>query len=120
MQGEYEKINSLRIIRVAKNLNQEDFAKYFLCTKAYISSVEHGNKKMSLTTLRCGLNEINISTSDYFVLEELRDYLINMHVDRNYIYRCMLAKALGMVSPELKEQAESLVSEMLQKTPKHR
>ena len=120
MQQEYENLNSLRIIRIAKDLNKGNFAKHFLCTTAYISAVEHGKRKMRLATLRSGLNEMNISLDDYFALEELRDSLINMDVDRNYMYRCMLAKALGIVSPELKEQAESLVSEMLQKTPKHR
>ena len=75
---------------------------------------------MRLATLRSGLNEMNISLDDYSALEKLRDSLINMDIDKNYMYRCMLAKALGIVSLELKEQAESLVSEMLQKTPKHR
>ena len=36
MQNENHNLNALRIIRIAKDLNQEEFAKYFLCTKAYI------------------------------------------------------------------------------------
>lgn len=122
MQQEYENLNPLRIIRIAKDLNKGDFAKYFLCTTAYISALEHGKRKMRLATLRSGLNEMNISLDDYSALEKLRDSLININIDidKNYMYRCMLAKALEIVSPELKEQAESLVSQMLQKTPKHR
>lgn len=40
MQQEYENLNPLRIIRIAKDLNKGDFAKYFLCTTAYISALE--------------------------------------------------------------------------------
>lgn len=58
---------------------------------------------MRLATLRSGLNEMNISLDDYSALEKLRDSLINMDIDKNYMYRCMLAKALGIVSLELKE-----------------
>ena len=51
---------------------------------------------------------------------ELKDELINLNVEKEFAYRTMLARALGIVSPDLKEDAEKLVNEMLNKARKHR
>ena len=120
MQSEVHNLNALRLIRTVKDLNQEEFAKYFLCTKAYISSVERGKRQMTFRTLKGGLNEMQISIAGYFELEELRDYMIGINVDSLSIYRCMLAKAIGLVNPNLKDQAELLITQIIHKESKHR
>lgn len=120
MKSENHNLSALRIIRIAKDLNQEEFAEYFLCTKAYISSVEHGKRQMHLRTLKSGLNEMKISIVDYFNLEELRDYMLKIDMDSLSIYRCMLAKAIGLVNPDLKEQSELLVMQILNKKSRQR
>lgn len=120
MQSEVHNLNPLRLIRTAKDLNQEEFAGYFLCTKAYISAVEHGKRQMTFRTLKSGLTEMQISVEDYFELEKLRDYMIEMNIDSLSVYRCMLAKAIGLVNPDLKEQAELVVTQVLNKKSKQR
>lgn len=120
MDKKYEKLVPLKFIRISKDLNRDEFSKYFLCTKAYISSIELGKRIMHPRTLTSGLREMGISIDDYMTLEELKDILINLNVEEEVAYRTMLARALGIVSPDLKEEAEVLVKEMLNKASKHR
>ena len=75
---------------------------------------------MNFRTLRGGLNEMKISTSKYFELEELRDYMLQMEYDSLSVYRCMLAKAIGLVNPDLEEQSELVVTQILNKKSKQR
>lgn len=120
MKNDTEQLVPLKFIRIAKDLNRDQFSKYFLCTKAYISSIELGKRIMHPRTLKSGLKEMGISVEDYMKLEELKDYLEKLNVDKEVAYRTMLARALGIVSPDLKEKAESLVEEMLNKVSKHK
>lgn len=120
MQSEVHNLNALRLIRTVKDLNQEEFAGYFLCTKAYISAVEHGKRQMTFRTLKSGLTEMQISVEGYFELEKLRDYMLEMNMDSLSIYRCMLAKTIGLVNPDLEEQAELLVAQILNKKSRQR
>lgn len=115
MKSNQENFHPLRFIRIAKDMKRNEFSNCFLCTPAYISSIESGKKEMALRTLKCGLNELGIPLEDYFSLVELRDYLISNETDNEIIYRCMLAKAIGIIRSDLKKDAEQLVMEMLEK-----
>ena len=120
MDKKYEKLVPLKFIRIAKDLNREEFSKYFLCTTAYISSIEIGKRVMHIRTLKSGLREMGISIDDYMKLEELKEILIKLNVEEEVAYRTMLSRALGIINPDLKTEAEELVKAMLNKTSKHR
>lgn len=114
MKSNQQNFHPLRFIRIAKDIKQNEFSKYFLCSPAYISSVENGKRKMTLRILKSGLNELGISLEDYFELEELGNYLITSETEKEIIYRCMLAKSIGIIRPDLKKDAEQLIVEFLE------
>ena len=109
-----EKISPLAAIRIVKDMNRKEFAQYFMCTAAYISLVEKNQRQMTLRTLSYGLQKLNISLSDYFILEELRDGLVNSGIPKPLIYRCMLSKSIGIINHDLKEKAEEVINLTLQ------
>lgn len=114
MKSNQQNFHPLRFIRIAKDIKQNEFSKNFLCSPAYISSVENGKRKMTLRILKSGLNELGISLEDYFELEELGNYLITSETEKEIIYRCMLAKSIGIIRPDLKKDAEQLIVEFLE------
>ena len=114
MKSNQQNFRPLRFIRIAKDIKQNEFSKYFSCSPAYISSVENGKRKMTLRILKSGLNELGISLEDYFELEELGNYLITSETEKEIIYRCMLAKSIGIIRPDLKKDAEQLIVEFLE------
>ena len=114
MKSNQQNFRPLRFIRIAKDIKQNEFSKYFSCSPAYISSVENGKRKMTLRILKSGLNELGISLEDYFELEELGNYLITSETEKESIYRCMLAKSIGIIRPDLKKDAEQLIVEFLE------
>ncbi len=114
MKSNQQNFHPLRFIRIAKDIKQNEFSKYFSCSPAYISSVENGKRKMTLRILKSGLNELGISLEDYFELEELGNYLITSETEKEIIYRCMLAKSIGIIRPDLKKDAEQLIVEFLE------
>ena len=97
MKSNQQNFHPLRFIRIAKDIKQNEFSKYFSCSPAYISSVENGKRKMTLRILKSGLNELGISLEDYFELEELGNYLVTSETEKEIIYRCMLAKSIGII-----------------------
>lgn len=99
----------LRFIRIAKDLNMEEFSKYFYVTSAYISLVEKNKREMALRTLKLGLKEMGISYIDYVELKELAEELIPQDIDKNLKYSIMLTKAIGVINPSLKEEKEQLI-----------
>lgn len=114
MKSNQQNFHPLKFIRIAKDIKQNEFSKYFSCSPAYISSVENGKRKMTLRILKSGLNELGISLEDYFELEELGNYLITSETEKEIIYRCMLAKSIGIIRPDLKKDAEQLIVEFLE------
>ena len=52
------------MIRIAKDLNMEQMAEYFLVTKAYISALEKGKREMNFRTLKYGLDNLGITLDD--------------------------------------------------------
>lgn len=114
MKSNQQNFHPLRFIRIAKDIKQNEFSKYFSCSPAYISSVENGKRKMTLRILKSGLNELGISLEDYFELEELGNYLVTSETEKEIIYRCMLAKSIGIIRPDLKKDAEQLIVEFLE------
>ena len=114
MKSNQQNLHPLKFIRIAKDIKQNEFSKYFSCSPAYISSVENGKRKMTLRILKSGLNELGISLEDYFELEELGNYLITSETEKEIIYRCMLAKSIGIIRPDLKKDAEQLIVEFLE------
>lgn len=120
MQNETHNLSALKIIAVAKGITLKELSKYFECTPAYFNECANGKKKIKLEKLTRSLTNMNIRTSEYFMLEEMRDYMIENGYDHLKIYQAMLAKAIGMVNPELKEEANSLIEEILHKDVKRR
>ena len=118
MKSNQQNFHPLRFIRIAKDIKQNEFSKYFLCSPAYISAIENGKREMTLRTLKSGLNELGISLEDYFELKELGNYLVTSEIEKDIIYRCMLAKSIGIIRPDLKKDAEQLIVEMLEKHDK--
>ena len=114
MKSNQQNLHPLKFIRIAKDIKQNEFSKYFSCSPAYISSVENSKRKMTLRILKSGLNELGISLEDYFELEELGNYLITSETEKEIIYRCMLAKSIGIIRPDLKKDAEQLIVEFLE------
>ena len=120
MDKKFQQLVSLKFIRIAKDFSREEFSKYFLCTMSYISAVELGKRSMHMRTIESGLRKMEISFDDYLQLEKLKETLINLNIDEEFAYRCMLAKSIGIVNPDLKEQAELLVTQILNKKSKQR
>lgn len=106
-------IMPLRMIRIAKDLNMEQMAEYFLVTKAYISALEKGEREMNFRTLKYGLDNLGITLDDYSDLDGFREYIEKQPLDQQSKFKFMLIKTLGVVSPELKENAEELISRYL-------
>ena len=106
-------IMPLRMIRIAKDLNMDQMAKYFLVTEAYISALEKGKRNMNFRTLKYGLDNLGISLDDYSNLNSFREYLENQPLDQQSKFKFMLIKTLGVVSPELKENANELITNYL-------
>ena len=107
------KINVLRMIRIAKDLNMEEMAEYFLVSKAYISAIEKGIRNISLRTLKFGLNNLGILIEDYFELVDFAEKLDEMSLNNESKYKFMLIKTLGVVSPELKDKSNQILGEFL-------
>lgn len=103
----------LRMIRIAKDLNMEQMAEYFLVTKAYISALEKGKREMNFRTLKYGLDNLGITLDDYSELDSFREYIENQPLDQQSKFKFMLIKTLGIVSPELKENANDLIASYL-------
>ena len=99
-------IMPLRMIRIAKDLNMEQMAEYFLVTKAYISALEKGKREMNFRTLKYGLDNLGITLDNYSDLDGFREYIEKQPLDQQSKFKFMLIKTLGVVSPELKENAE--------------
>ena len=55
-----------------------------------------------------------INGKNYFELEEIGNYLITSETEKEIIYRCMLAKSIGIIRPDLKKDAEQLIVEFLE------
>ena len=106
-------IMPLRMIRIAKDLNMEQMAEYFLVTKSYISAREKGKREMNFRTLKYGLDNLGITLDDYSDLDGFREYIEKQPLDQQSKFKFMLIKTLGVVSPELKENAEELISRYL-------
>lgn len=103
-------IMPLRMIRIAKDLNMEQMAEYFKVTKAYISALEKGKRDMNFRTLKYGLDNLGITLDDYSDLDSFREYLENQSLAQQDKFKFMLIKTLGVVSPELKENTNELIT----------
>ncbi|MBE6160474.1 MAG: helix-turn-helix transcriptional regulator [Lactobacillales bacterium] len=99
----------LRIIRIAKDLSMEEMANNFMVTKAYISAVEKGDRKMKIQTLKFGLDNMNINLDDYFQLEKFSEELLDSELSNSDKFKFMLIKTLGIVSIKLKVKSEEIL-----------
>jgi transcriptional regulator with XRE-family HTH domain len=62
---------TLKKIRISKNLSQEDFSELTQVHRTYISPLERGLKNPSIITLKKITNNLNISLVDFFNLADL-------------------------------------------------
>ena len=113
-------LSALKVLAVAKGITLQELATCFGCIPSYFNECANGKKRINLERLIKGLANMNIRASEYFELEEMRDYMIENNYDDLLIYQAMLAKALGMVSPDLKEDAAVVVGKIMHKEVKHR
>lgn len=120
MAKEISNLSALKVIAVAKGISLKELAKYFNCTQAYFNECANGKKTIRLERLIHGLTNMNIRTSEYFELEEIKEYMIKNEYDALIMYQAMLTKALGMVDPNLKSEASIVVEKILEKNSKHR
>ena len=60
-----EKINTLRLIRITKQLKLKEIADYFGVTTAYINANETGKRNMKVQTLKYGLDNLGIPLEKY-------------------------------------------------------
>lgn len=100
----------LRMIRIAKDLNLEQMAEFFLVTNAYISAIEKGKREMNFRTLKYGLDNLGITLDDYQELDSFREYIEKQPLEQQNKFKFMLIKTLGVVSPELKESSNELIN----------
>jgi len=101
----------LRLIMIAKDLNQTEFAKYFAVTRAYISAILKGQRVMDEETLINGLNNLGISVIEYTKLSSFCEMLDTFKINDMAKYRFGLIKAIGAVDAELKEQADTFLQQ---------
>ena len=102
-------ISPIRMIRIAKDLTMEEMAQFFLVTRAYISAIEKNKREFRLRTLKFGLNNLNISLNDYFILEEFSQELLNSELCNRDKYKFMLIKTLCILEPDEKNSSEEIL-----------
>ena len=78
-----------------------------------ISALEKGKRDMNFRTLKYGLDNLGITLDDFSDLDSFREYLENQPLDQQSKFKFMLIKTLGVVSPELKENANELITSYL-------
>jgi transcriptional regulator with XRE-family HTH domain len=103
-----EAFHPLALIRVARQLTLEDTSKYFEVSKAYISAVEKGIRKMNENRLKLGLNNMNIEYEKYIELESYvgRIQTRNIPLDKKYAYSLMLA--IGVSYPYMETDVKKV------------
>ena len=78
--------------------------------------MECGERNLKEQTLVYGLNNLNINYEEYLELESLSYELsLKDEIDNYEKYKIMLTKAIGVINPELKEQAEELIDVIYRK-----
>jgi len=102
-------ITPIRMIRIIKDLSMDDMAQLFMVSKAYISAIENNQRKFRTQTLKFGLDNLNISLDDYYILDEFSEKLLNTELSDRDKYKFMLIKTLGIVEPDTKIQTEVLL-----------
>jgi len=115
VKGEYKMKNKnnnlvpLRFIRIAKDMSSKEMSESFEVTPAYISALEKGERNIKKATLLLGLNNLNIEYGHYLELEALSYELSQKDIEEYDKYKIMLTKAIGVINPDLKEDAEQLI-----------
>lgn len=109
----------LRFIRIAKDMSLKEMSESFEVTPAYISALEKGERNIRKGTLLLGLGNLNIEYRYYLELEALGFDLSKEELDDYDKYKIMLAKAIGVVNPELIKESEQLIDVIYKtKSPK--
>ena len=103
-------LNSLKAIRIVKNISTLEFAKYFEISKSHIYALESGERNLKFKTLKNGLDNLNISLEDYYELEEYSLLLSNSNFSEKKKYALFLIKAIGVTKKEMKEETEKTLS----------
>ena len=111
-------ITPIRMIRIIKDLSMDEMAEYFMVTKAYISAIEKRERKFRIQTLKFGLDNMNISLEDYYILEDFSNELLNEELSDRDKYKFMLIKTLGIVEPEAKDKTDELLDNLYYKNSK--
>jgi transcriptional regulator with XRE-family HTH domain len=103
--------NPFRIIRITKDISGIEFAKSFECSPAYISQLERELRATNnVSFLKKGFDKHDIPIELYFILKEIGYQLKDTDYSDNTKYRIMIAKSLGELNPELKEQSMAMLS----------
>ena len=98
----------LRLIRIAMNLSQEDFAKMLNVSRSYICMIEKSERVVSKDTLINWLDILNISYNDYMKLD---DYILKVrkkNISDALKYSKSLLKALLTIHPELQKSSNEV------------
>ena len=103
-------LNSLRAIRIVKDMKTDDFANAFGVTKSYICALEKNEKNIKIQTLKYGLDNLGISLDDYNELEEYGKLLSTYNIDEKKKFALFLIKAISVSTKELSEQADFILS----------
>ena len=116
MENKKNNLVPLKFIRIAKDITAKEMSESFKVTSAYICAVEGGERNLKEQTLVYGLNNLNINYEEYLELESLSYELsLKEEIDNYEKYKIMLTKAIGVINPELKEQAEELIDVIYRK-----
>lgn len=102
-------ITPIRMIRIIKDISMEEMADLFMVSKAYISAIENNQRKFRIQTLKYGLDKLNISLENYYILEEFSQELLITELPDRDKYKFMLIKTLGVVEPDTMIQTEELL-----------
>lgn len=105
-----EKINTLRLIRITKQLKLKEIADYFGVTTAYINANETGKRNMKLQTLKYGLDNLGIPLEKYQELEEYQKYVKELNISDDDRYTMMLIKTISITTSTLEKEAEKTLS----------
>ena len=97
-------LNSLRAIRIVKDISIKNMAEAFGVTAYYISCVENGERKFGSQTLKYGLDNINVSLDKYNELEDFRILLSNSNIKEENKFLLFLIKTSSITKKELNKE----------------
>lgn len=93
-------IHPFKIIRIVKNLNCDELAKYFFTSSSRISRIENNKCIIDFQTLKSGLQAMDISVDDYLTIVNLGVLLSKIPIDYEKKLQCMIYKTSNIIMDE--------------------